>query len=287
MDVTVSSRLTKWNIRRLTDTQRQEAVTRFLTVPRGLGNLHRRLETFITVNDLAGAAMDVKLACLASQLRDDGLTGTTIVTYCKHLVHRHFLPSAEYAAAKVVLARIEYEYRHDVVTRAPNLSKDDLDDVIRNLTCPYTRFTVELMQATYLRVGDIAEIAPWEVTIIDDSRRLIEIVIVAGKNHRRFSHRDLTSVTVSPFVLSYIKQVQQIVGATRLVNITSAIVATRLSEAAGTKLTSYSVRNAAIHQLIEEEMNPSTRQVNWGNVQSRTKHRGVGALKSAYQMRRR
>ena len=92
--------------------------------------------------------MATKLAMIASQCREDGLAGTTIVAYCYKWLGMPLSPYPEYREAKRVIDNIEYAFRHDVIHRAPVMEVDELQAILPHIRCPFSRFTIELMTTT-------------------------------------------------------------------------------------------------------------------------------------------
>jgi hypothetical protein len=270
--------LMKWIASTLADADKQTAAA-WIEKPAAAVALGLRFERFVKINHLETRPFHEQLALVAAQMRSSGLAGTTIVTYLHQITQLDYRPPEVFREVRRVIGTIEYSFRHDEIRRAPEVLSGEIHEIVGRVTDPYARVTLDLMLSTYMRVGDISEIAPSEVSIKDATT--ISIMVVGGKTHRKFADRDLIVTKVSPFTMAYIVAAKA-AGLKRLVTITSTEVSAALTAAAGRKLTSYSVRNMRILKLIESETNEE-RRVNWHAVMQATLHRGSAALKSAYQ----
>lgn len=278
--------MTKWRPALLTDPQRLVAQIMRSRSAQDLANLTKFRE-FVAINGLADSSFDTQLSLIAAQMRSAHLAGTTIVSYLYSIMGQMSISGEVYRNAKRVINNFEHAFRHDEVRRAPELKSGEYGILLQNLRDPYIRVTVELMYVTAMRVADLADVAPWEVTIHEDSaasKGRISIQLCGGKNHRKFSERDVIHCNVSTYVIEYLRRVKAS-QAHRILSVTATEVGKAMSEVVNRHLTSYSLRNFKIYAIIESETDSQGR-TDWNKVRMTTKHRGVSALKSAYQWRK-
>ncbi len=239
-------------------------------------------KVFVALNQLEGKPFEEKIALIAAQMRSHDLKGTTIVSYLHSITSQIHLSQEEYRKTKRVISAMEFMCRHDEIRRAPELTSGQLELIVQKLACPFVKVAVELMYATALRAGDLNDIAPHEVTLLPKLR--IRILIVGGKNHRKFSQRDVLETEVSTFVYEYLRRVKQSL-APRILNVSATEISTAISKVLATHLTSYSIRNLRIYEIIRSETDESG-ITDWTRVAATTKHRGFAALKSAYHWKK-
>lgn len=237
---------------------------------------------FVEINNISSQPFEEQIALIGAQMRSHQLKGTTIVSYLYSIISQIYLNHETYTKVKRVISALEYMCRHDEVRRAPELTGGQYEQLLTHLTCPFIRVAVEMMYGTALRAADLSDIAPWEVHLKTGNQ--IRILVVGGKNHRKFSQREVIECAVSPFVFQYLRTVKA-TDATRILNVTASEISAAITKVLSTHMTSYSIRNFRIHQIIESETD-NKGVVDWSRVQAKTKHRGTGALKSAYHWKK-
>ena len=201
----------------------------------------------------------------------------TVKKFCKWHARIHTA-----ARLEALACRVEYQGRDNPPAMPAELTSDEVTALERH---PDQRVSVpaQLMRRGTLRMCDVRELAGHQV---DEGQHGFLLTLRGGKNHRRSSQTGKVTIAkmdASPALSRRLKKVKA--SAAKVADVTTDEFNLRASEALGKKVTSRSVRQRGLDELLTSTVDIRTNAPDYPAAALKSNHQNWRTLRNYYHKR--